>query len=276
LQVRDFPENIYKKRGKKEVLQYPVVLVHGIAAHDRKGVIDFWGRIPKVLKEYGIDVFFGKTDAWGNYESNAEILKMTIEKIIKETNKEKVNIIAHSMGGIVSRYLIWKYDFGDKVASLTTISTPHHGSEVADLIYKQEIVHSKIVQKALDVFGKLFGDKNPNMYNVNYQLTTENMKKFNENIEMDNRVYYQSIYTTMDNSFDDIMFFYTHWYINNISGKNDGIVSERSAKWGNNIIEIKGGISHAEIVDYKKKKISGIDIPLIYINIVNELSKNNF
>jgi triacylglycerol lipase len=261
---------------KKDVLQYPVVLVHGIVAQDRKSVISFWGRIPKVLTEYGIDVYFGNTDAWGDYESNAEILRATIEEILRKTNKQKVNIIAHSKGGIDARYLIWKYNFGDKIASLTTISTPHHGAEIADLIYDQKIIHSIIAKKALGVLGNLYGDKNPNMYLLNYQLTTEHMKQFNEKVLMDPRVYYQSIYTTMNSSFDDLVFFYTHWYINSKSGRNDGVVSEKSARWGNNIIEINGGISHAEIVDYKKKKISGVDIPLIYIDIVNELRKNNF
>jgi triacylglycerol lipase len=65
------------------------------------------------------------------------------------------------------------------VASLTTISTPHHGAEIADLIYKQKVVHSWIARNALMVFGKLYGDVNPDLFDVNYQLTTEKMKEFN-------------------------------------------------------------------------------------------------
>ena len=257
-------------------LKYPVVLVHGIVAHDRGRIINFWGRIPKKLQENNVKVFFGNTDSWGSYESNAEILKATIDRILDETNSEKVNIIAHSKGGIDSRYLIWKYNYGDKVASLTTISTPHHGAEIADLIYSQKIVHSRITKNALIIYGKLYGDTNPDLFNVNYQLTTEKMKEFNENIGMDDRVYYQSIYTLMNNSFDDLMFFYSYRYIKNINGDNDGIVSEYSARWGDNIIKIEGGISHAEIVDLKKKKISGINIPDIYMRIVNELMEKGF
>ena len=257
-------------------LKYPVVLVHGIAAHDRRGIINFWGRIPDKLRENNIKVFLGNTDAWGSYESNAEILKDTIDKILDETNSDKVNIIAHSKGGIDSRFLIWKYNYGDKVASLTTISTPHHGAEIADLIYSQKIVHSQTAKRALMVFGRLYGDIKPDMFNVNYQLTTEKMKEFNENIVMDHRVYYQSVYTTMRDSFDDIMFFYSHWYIKSRKGDNDGMVSEYSARWGDNIVKIEGGISHAEILDLKMRKISGINIPDIYIKIVSELSEKGY
>ena len=109
-------------------LQYPVVLVHGIFAHDRASIIKFWGRIPQFLTGRGIPVFWGNTDAWGSYESNALILKKTIESILAQTRTKKVNIIAHSKGGIDARYLVWKHDFGAKVASLTTMCTPHHGS----------------------------------------------------------------------------------------------------------------------------------------------------
>jgi triacylglycerol lipase len=256
--------------------KYPVVLVHGIVAHDREGIIDFWGRIPKKLEENGVKVFFGNTDAWGVFESNAKILAGTIDKILRETQSEKVNIIAHSKGGIDSRYLIWKYGFGDKVASLTTIATPHHGAEIADLIFSKKIVHSKTVKKALEVFGKWYGDTNPDLYNINRQFTAEYMKEFNETVLMDERVYYQSIYTTMRNSFDDMMFFNSHCYIKKVRGASDGTTSEYSAQWSGNIIKIEGGISHAEIVDFKKRKISGVDIPDIYIKIVNDLSEKGF
>jgi triacylglycerol lipase len=215
----------------------------------------------------------GNTDSWGDVDSNAKILKNTIEKALLETRAEKVNIIAHSKGGIDSRYFIWKYGSENQVASLTTVSTPHHGSEIADLIFKQKIIHTKLVKKTLKVFDILYGDINTDLYNVNHQLTTEKMKEFNQNIKADEKVYYQSIYTAMKNSFDDLMFFYSYLYLKSISGENDGVVSGLSSRWGKNVIKIEGGISHAEIVDFKKKKISGISIPDVYINIVKGLSR---
>ena len=257
-------------------LQYPVVLVHGIVAHDRGGILNFWGRIPKKLKEKGVKVFYGNTDAWGDYESNAQILKTTVEQILRDTKAEKVNIIAHSKGGLDSRYCIWKHQLGDHVASLTTLSTPHHGAEIADLILRRSLAHTAMVKKTLDVFCKLYGDANPNIYNVSQQLTTQKMKDFNKTVCMDERVYYQSIYTTMKNGLDDLMFFYSHLYVKSVSGENDGVVSAHSATWGDHVVKIEGGISHAEIVDYKRKKISGINIPGIYMGIVDGLSKKGF
>jgi len=257
-------------------LKYPVVLVHGIIAHDRRSIFNFWGRIPKIYGKKGIKVYLGNTDSWGSYESNAKILKSSIEKILLKEKTEKVNIIAHSKGGIDSRYLIWNYGFDDKVASLTTISTPHHGSALADFIYNKEAFHSETVKKILAVFGKLYGDINPDLRTVTCQLTTNKMKDFNTHIEENKNVYYQSLYTTMKNSFDDIMFYHSHKYLKNISGENDGFVNENSAKWGENVYKIEGAISHAEILDYKMKNIFGVNIPDIYIKIAEKLEKNGF
>jgi len=257
-------------------LKYPLILVHGIIAHDRTKYFNFWGRVPKTLKEKGIKVFLGNTDSWGSCETNAKILKENIDKILLETGSQKVNIIAHSKGGIDSRFLIWKYNYGGKIASLTTISTPHHGSELANLLFKQDILHKKIVKKALNIFGKLYGDTNPDLFNVNYQLTTDRMKEFNKNIIMDKNVYCQSLYTLMKKSFDDLMFYSSHCYLKKEIGENDGMVCEYSANWGENVKKIEGRISHAEILDYKQKNIFGTDIINIYLNIVKDLAEKGF
>ena len=256
--------------------KYPIVLVHGIIAHDRPSIIKYWGRVPETLQEIGAKVFFGNTDAWGEIKSNAIILKTSIDKILDETKSKKINIIAHSKGGLDSRYFIWKYGYGDRIASLTTMSTPHHGAELSDFIYRQRILHSRIAKKALKLFGKLYGDKNPALFKLNYQLTTKYMKKFNDEILPDDRVYYQSIYSTMKNAFDDLLFFNSYRYIKKVNGDNDGFVSESSAKWGNNVTKIEGGISHAEILDYNMRKISGINILDIYKNIVQGLIEKGF
>jgi len=256
-------------------LNYPIVLVHGISVHDRNKTFSCWGRIPETLENNGVQVFFGNTDSWGDYESNALILKETIKKILLKTNKEKVNIIAHSKGGLDARYLIWKHNFGGKVASLTTISTPHHGSEIADLINNGNLAHTKTANSALTLYGRLSNDIRPNIYSVNYQLTTKYMKQFNAEVINDDNVYYQSFYTTTKNAFQDRLFIRTYNYLKRNIGANDGLVSAFSSQWYNTT-KIEGSISHREIQDIKRRKISSIDIPDIYINIVKDLRERGF
>jgi triacylglycerol lipase len=98
--------------------------------------IGYWGRIPKSLEEIGCKIYFGYQDSNADIETNGKHLAERIDQIIHETGAEKVNIIAHSKGGLDSRYAISSLHMGDKVASLTTISTPHHGSKTVDILMR--------------------------------------------------------------------------------------------------------------------------------------------
>ena len=121
--------------NKSSLLKYPVLLVHGMGFRDYKHLC-YWGRIPRILEEMGCRVFFGGQDSNAGIETNARHLEKRLEEILNETGAQKVNIIAHSTGGLESRYLISVLGKGSKVASLTTISTPHHGSKTVDKLLK--------------------------------------------------------------------------------------------------------------------------------------------
>jgi len=273
---RNLPYYLYDEfKEDALVIKYPVILVHGILIHDRSELISFWGRIPDVLENNGITYFFGNTDACGSIEVNAAELKNTIDRVLLETNSEKVNIIAHSKGGLDSRYLIWRYDYGDKVASLTTISTPHQGSEVADLVDQFKHEYTWLARRAFRIFEKLYWDQHPNIELAVYELTTGYLKEFNEIVTMDERVYYQSIYSSMKNPFDDIFFFYTFLYIKRLGGANDGLVSETSARWSPNYLKLYN-ISHTEITDLKMRKISGVNIPDVFLSLIKDLGEKGF
>lgn len=258
------------------LLRYPIVLVHGIGFRDDTGDPFYWGRIPKTLREAGIAVYFGRTDAWGDYDSNAAILKSTIEEVLLETRSERVNLIGHSKGGLDSRYLVWKYGFGGEVASLTTIATPHHGAEVADLVYGAGIIHTKPLVGALETLGKIYGDSKPDIYRALAGLTTGNMREFNREVERDGEVYYQSLYSTMESAVDDLLFLYTFLYLQKISGNNDGLVSEASACWGDHCRKIPGSLSHHDIIDMKARNMRDIDVPALYLDIALDLARRGF
>ncbi|MCL2878817.1 MAG: hypothetical protein FWF29_01105 [Treponema sp.] len=257
-------------------LKYPIIMVHGIGRHDRGPHKKSWDGIPGILQRHGLEVYYGNTDAWGTIETNSDILKATIDKILDETHCGKVNIIAHSKGGIDSRYMIWRYNYGDKVASLTTIDTPHYGSEIADLFFNSKIIHRKSIRKRLESIGKLYGDEHPNIYEVNAELTVENMREFSEYITPDHNVFYQSIYTVMAKPGDDPYLATGNRYLKSKGLDNDGLVSDESAQWGPHVIRVPGSVSHEQIIGYGGKKIRGGIIPDIYLEIAEDLSRLGF
>lgn len=256
-------------------LRYPVILVHGMAVRDGKH-IGTWGRIPRFLRERGVDLYFGGTDAWGLYETNAILLKDRVEEVLRETGKKRVNLIGYSTGGIDARYMIWKYGMGGRVASLTTISTPHQGSELADLVYRQKITHSRFGRAVISGFGKHNGDLVPAPYEFGLSCTREAMKEFNALVLPDPQVYYLTVFSVMKGYWDDPLFGWTRWYISRKAGLNDGIVSETSTRWYGDVMEAGDNVSHLEIVDYRRTNTYGTDVLAIYGAIIERLEQHGF
>lgn len=266
--------------------KYPVVLIHGAGFHDRK-LLNYWGRIPKILTYHGCRVFYGHQDSWATIENNAITIKNRIEKITAETGSEKVNLIAHSKGGLESRYVISSLGMSSKIASLTTIATPHHGSKTMDVIFKLPKVLIKLVSIFVNLWFRMLGDAKPDFYNVCGQFTTDFAKKFNkENLDVLD-VYYQSYAAVMYNSFSDMFMIIPHFVINLIEGENDGLVTPKSATWTNFKGIFRGstkrGISHADEVDIRRMKLSRKksserinNICDVYCQIVAELKSSGY
>jgi triacylglycerol lipase len=263
-------------------LKYPMILVHGIAVKDDPEGSSSWGRIPEALRSIGVEVHLGGTDAWGSVEGNALILGSAIDRIVRLSGPPKVNLVAHSKGGIDSRYLISSLGYSAKVASLTTIDSPHEGSELADLVVRRRGLGRPMMRKALRKAGLLYGDRDPDPYAAALELTTEAMAAFNERNPDSPEVLYNNLYTRMRGPLDDPSLFLPYLYLRLKAGDNDGIVSNASARGGGGgeLVEgaagprgLGGGISHVEIVDARRQAVSGLDIPSIYLRIAAGLAE---
>lgn len=156
----------------KKDLKYPLLLVHGMGFRDSK-VINYWGRIPKALEEMGCKIFYGYQDSNAGVETNGRVIAKRIDEIIEETGTDRVNIIAHSKGGLDTRYAISTLHAGGKVASLTTINTPHNGSKTVDLLMRFPQPLVRFVGFCTDCWFRVLGDKQPSSYKVFKALTLE-------------------------------------------------------------------------------------------------------
>jgi len=113
--------------------QYPIVLAHGMSGFDSLfGVIDYWPGIVAALQSDGAQVFVTEVSQFNQTEARGAQLLAQIEEIVAITGKAKVNIIGHSHGGLDARYVAAQRP--DLVASVTTVGTPHHGAELADVV----------------------------------------------------------------------------------------------------------------------------------------------
>lgn len=265
-------------------LKYPVLLVHGMGFRDGK-LFNYWGRIPKFLEQRGCKIFYGFHDSNGTIENNAAFLKQRIVEILESSGAEKLNVIAHSKGGLDMRYAISVLNV-QGIASLTTVQTPHHGSKTMDVVCRLPAPLLKFAGWCTDTCLKIQGDKKPEGYKVFLSFSAKNAEIFNQKVPDRDDVYYQSYAFAMKNPFSDIFMMFTNIIVGIFDGKNDGLLSPESAMWGDFRGTFTGnslrGISHCDEVDmYRfrltRKKGNGIsDITEIYDDIITQLERKGF
>lgn len=128
-------EQLNASRAQQRVCatRYPILLVHGVFFRD-SNLLNYWGRVPAELERNGATVLYGNHQSAASVPDSARELAERIRGIVAETGCGKVNVIAHSKGGLDLRYAIARYGIGPLVASLTTINTPHRGCGFADYL----------------------------------------------------------------------------------------------------------------------------------------------
>ena len=256
--------------------KYPIVLVHGLMVKQYK-MLKAFGRIENVLKEAGYDVYTSLHDAYGSIENNAEQIKEYITQVLADTGAEKVNVIAHSKGGLDMKYMIKELGMEDKIASLTTLCTPHKGSIVASVIWKLPRWIKCIIAFFINSFYKIFlGDKNPDAMKACDQLRKTDSA--DETIGFSDKVYCQSFSTHMEKAKDCfILAIPNKIYKKYDKVENDGLVCHESSKFGNYRGEcLDVPISHAQIVDLFPSKSTREHVYGFYKKLCRELCEMGF
>ena len=258
---------------------YPLLMIHGVGFRYLR-YFNYWGRIPAELRRNGALIYYGNQEAFGTIASNGEDIRKRIYEIMEETGAEKVNIIAHSKGGLDARYAISTLKMAPYVASLTTMSTPHRGCRFVDYACRLPEGLYRFVAGCFDrTFGK-FGDRNPDFYTATHQFSTKASAEFNKETPDAPEVYYQSYASKMKYPWSHMLLSIPWCMIRPLEGDNDGLVSTYSAKWG----EFQGvftnkrtrGISHGDMIDLKRQDYKGFDVVEAYVQIVAELKRKGF
>ena len=226
-------------------MTYPIVLAHGVCRFDilwndslnvnnnddpEIDKLHYFKGIRTMLNDKGYVAYHSKVSWGAGVDTRAEDLKKNLFKILKDEKAEKVNIIAHSMGGLDTRHMLFndrnKGKIHERVASLTTISTPHHGTTFAD--WGLENLSSIIpVARELGLDLNAFSD-----------LRTNECKAFNENPDV--KEFEASCSPTIKfQTYAGKQKFWgvfnalklPYYIIEKEEGENDGLVSVKSAKW---------------------------------------------
>ncbi|WP_438486358.1 esterase/lipase family protein [Streptomyces sp. S186] len=70
----------------------------------------------------------------------AELLGRHVEEVCARTGHRRVDIVGHSLGGLIARYYVQRRGGDARVRTLVTLGTPHSGTRVAPLMSAHPIV----------------------------------------------------------------------------------------------------------------------------------------
>jgi triacylglycerol lipase len=224
-------------------MTFPIVLAHGIARFDALGdqilhldntpdphldCLHYFKCIRTMLGSHGFNVWHSSVPWAAGVQTRAEQLRLNVLDILKKTGAEKVSIIAHSMGGLDTRHMMFNDRntgrIHEKIAALVTISTPHEGSPASDWMLENLPEVPQILKK-LGIAAEGLRD-----------LTSAECSKFNNDPQVqafeNGLAVNVTTYAGQSNLLSTIGVLKPFYMlIKQQQGPNDGLVSLQGAKW---------------------------------------------
>lgn len=114
-------------RSEDEALCTPVILVPGYMM----GIFAFYP-LKMWLRRQGLNpvVPVAFSPPWGDLETMAEQLREKVDEVYEACGRTRVILIAHSLGGLVSRFYLTKLEGSSFVKKVIYLATPHRGTKL--------------------------------------------------------------------------------------------------------------------------------------------------
>ena len=269
-------------REKDQVCRtrYPILMVHGVFFRDFDH-FNYWGRTPKELERNGAKLFYGEHESASPVPESARQIANKVMEIIRETNCGKVNIIAHSKGGLDTRYAVSMLGIAPYVASITTVNTPHRGCEFADyLLGKAPQKLRDSVAAGYNAALRKVGDLHPDFVSAVTDLTASRCSELNQEMSgfdmKAHGIFTQSIGSVLVRAVGGrFPLNMSYSLVKHFDGRNDGLVGENSFQWGEKYTFIdthnNRGVSHGDIIDLNRENVPGFDVREFFVELVSDL-----
>jgi triacylglycerol esterase/lipase EstA (alpha/beta hydrolase family) len=231
-----------------EYTRYPVLLMHGMAGTETYiNVLDYWFQIEDVVLPPGFNVQIREVESFQGTQVRGAQWLVHVEAMLAQGIGRKFNLIGHSQGGIDARLIAATKSMTGRIASVVTVSAPHHGSPTAQVItgtFDLFPIGAEVLDGLTGILGGLIGLTGDDLAAQIADLTPEAMVAFNADYPDVPGVYYASYAGKSCGALDlvcqwsnkgevvDLVFTVSHAFITLAAGDNDGMVPVESAKWG--------------------------------------------
>jgi len=166
-----------------EYTRYPIVLMHGMGGFGSLfDLLDYFYGVPDDLTGRGYAVHYFSVEPYDPIVSRAGEWAGHFDQLVADGQGRKFNLVGHSQGGLDARYLIWEHGYAERVASLTTISSPHHGTPMADVVTGAVDVSpldGEVLDAALTALSLLMGMGEQEAADAMADISTAGMEEFN-------------------------------------------------------------------------------------------------
>jgi triacylglycerol lipase len=209
-----------QKRGGSCAPRHPIVLAHGFGGFD---TIQFQGRqlayfrgVRDHLRALGAEVYVLRVSPVASIAVRAQQLAEQVRRL----PAPRVNIVAHSMGGLDARYAIAGLGLAERTASLTTIGTPHRGTPLADL--------------GVAVLGAGKRARGRRSIDAFHDLSTARMEAWNREVADVPSVEYGCFVSSAQQGVRGVnaLLVPAYLFLERRAGANDGVVPATSQRWG--------------------------------------------
>jgi triacylglycerol lipase len=238
----------------------PVVLVHGLFGFDRIGVpgarFDYFRGIARHLETLGCHAHAVRLPASASVPDRARELVAAIDAL----PHERIDLIAHSLGGLDARYALTHLGLARRVRSLVTVGTPHRGTPLADLALQGPFDWARRIVRALGVPLEALE-----------WLGTDALATFNAQVVDVPGVRYACVVGGMhrEDSPVPLALVPAHAYLRRVAGPNDGLVPISSQYWGETLAEIEA--DHFAQIGWRVAIRNTFDAPALYAFVVARL-----
>lgn len=212
-----------RPRRRRRTPRYPVVLAHGLFGFDAI-------RVGRARHEYfrGIAARLER-EGWVVHRcrvsrmASVSVRATELAAFVRALPVKRVNLVAHSMGGIDARFALSRLELGKKVVSLTTIGTPHRGTPLADAggaLARRARLWQVLRRMGVDL-------------DALHDLTTAQMAAFNRAVPDARGVDYASVVGHPPARGNVSPILLPSWlWLREAAGGNDGVVPAGSQAWG--------------------------------------------
>jgi len=255
--VRAYRRGAPAPRRAKPGSSPPIVLVHGLMGFDRIDLLGtaqhYFRGIKDALESRGLVVHTPRLPPLGSVPARA----LALSDFLASIAARDAVLIAHSLGGLDSRYAIAN-GAAPRVRALVTIGTPHRGTWFAGLA---EQVPARLLRAVLGRAG-LRSD-------ALSWLSEDRLERFNREVRDVDGVFYGSVICRASRMqlLGNPALLATYEVLRLGRGDNDGLVPVASQRWGRVIADVRA--DHLAQIGWHKR----YDASALFLAVISDLAK---